>query len=98
MGYRIDWAKSALADLQDIVRYIALDDPAAAFRYGGRIIAKIESVATFPRSGKIVREFGEDTIRELVLPPCRIIYELNDSLQLLTVLRVWHGARGDVII
>ncbi len=95
MDFRIVWAKTALADLRDLVRYIAADDRDAAKRFGDRIIAKVEGLAPFPRIGRIVPEYRDELIREVIITPYRVIYEVNDDAAILSVLRVWHGARGE---
>ncbi len=41
-------------------------------------------------------EFREDHLRELIVTPYRIVYEIDDDLIKLSVLRIWHGARGDL--
>ena len=94
MDYRIVWSKSALADLRDLVRFIAVDDPAVARRFGDRIVSKVETLRPFPRMGRMVPEYRDDEVRELILSPYRIIYEVDDDQAVLSVLRVWHGARG----
>ncbi len=34
MDYRVNWTVSAIGDLRGIVRYIAMDDPSTARRFG----------------------------------------------------------------
>jgi len=96
MAFQIVWSQSALADLRAIVRYIARDDSGTAERFGRMMISKVESIAEFPRTGRIVPEFRQDDLREIIVPPYRIVYGIDDSLNKLTILRVWHGARGDI--
>lgn len=96
MDYRIVWSKTALADLRDLVRYIAADDGSIARRFGDRIVSKVEALAPFPRMGRMVPEYRDDHVREVILTPYRIIYEVDDENSVLSVLRVWHGARGEV--
>lgn len=96
MDFRIIWSEIALRDLRDIVRYIARDDPKTAERFGNLIISKILNLGTFPRIGRIIPEFREDRLREIILTPYRIVYEIDDHNSTLAVLRVWHGARGSV--
>ena len=95
MDYRIVWTKVALADLRDMARYIAEDDREVAKRFGERIISRVESLVAFPRMGRIVPEYRDDFVREVIITPYRIIYELDDPGETLSVLRVWHGARGE---
>jgi plasmid stabilization system protein ParE len=95
MDYRIVWSKAALADLRDLVRFIAVDDPLAARRFGDRIVSRVEGLQSFPRLGRMVPEFRDELVREIILTPYRIIYEVDDDEGVLSVLRVWHGARGE---
>jgi toxin ParE1/3/4 len=98
MDYAIDWTESALEDLKDLVRYIAADNPLAAERFGKAIIRRIELLSPFPRTGRVVPELGDDLLREVILTPYRIVYEVNDSLRRVSVVRIWHGARGELEI
>lgn len=96
MDYRVVWTKSALADLRDLVCYIARDDQTVAKRFGDLIVTKISSIQTFPRIGRLVPEYREDRLRELILSPYRIVYEIDDDQLILSVLRIWHSARGNL--
>ena len=98
MDYSIVWAESALEDLRELVRYIAADNPAAAERFGNAIIALLEVLASFPRTGRIVPELRDDLVREVILAPYRIVYELADDSLRVSIVRVWHGARGELEI
>lgn len=94
MDYTIIWTRSALDDLRELVRYIASDDPVAAERFGNSIVQRVEAITNFPRVGRVVPEIGDELIRELIIAPYRIVYELDDAAEQIAVIRVWHGARG----
>jgi len=96
MAVKVIWADSALADLEQIVRYIAAEDRAAARRFGMTLISRVEETALFPRKGRIVPEENVEMLREIILAPYRIIYEIADGDRVLYVLRVWHSARGAI--
>ncbi len=96
MAYQVVWAEAALVDLRDLVRYIARDDRKVAKRFGDLIVTKVDSLQTFPRIGRIVPEYREDLLRELIVSPYRIVYEIDDDAMMLSVLRIWHGARGNL--
>jgi toxin ParE1/3/4 len=96
MAYRIDWSETALADLRSLICYIARDDQRVAQQFGDLIVTKVELLHKFPRIGRVVPEYGEDRLRELIVSPYRIVYEIDDDLTKLSVLRIWHGARGDL--
>jgi toxin ParE1/3/4 len=96
MAFRVVWSETALADLRDIVYYIARDDRQIAKRFGDLIVTKVESLQTFPRTGRIVPEYREECLRELIMAPYRIVYEIDDETTPLAILRIWHGTRGDL--
>jgi plasmid stabilization system protein ParE len=56
----------------------------------------VQVLAEFPELGSVVREFGDPAWRQLSQPPYRIIYHLNREQQTVEIVRIWHGARGDV--
>ena len=96
MDYKVIIAPRAISDLRDIVLYVSPDRPEAAKRLGYALIEKTKVLSAFPRSGKIVREFADPNIRQLVLPPYRIIYRVDDASRVVGVARYWHGAQGDL--
>lgn len=96
MDYSIDWSESALEDLRQIVRYISSDNSEAARRIGNAIINSVGKLSSYPRFGRIVPELNDEDIRQIVLSPYRIVYEVSDSTKQISIIRVWHGARGDL--
>jgi plasmid stabilization system protein ParE len=59
----------------------------------GRIVDATDHVARFPELGRVVPEFTQPEVRELVRRPYRIVYRLvgTDEIHILTV---HHAARG----
>ena len=55
MGNQIILAPEAEQDLDEIVAYIAKDNPAAAEKFGIHLIERIELLKSFPRLGSVVR-------------------------------------------
>ncbi len=96
MAYRVIWSDSARSDLRSIVRYIARDDQIIARRFGERIITSVEKIAAFPRSGRMVAEQRNDLVREVVLSPYRIIFQIDDAALRINVMKIWHSARGSL--
>ena len=94
MAWRITWSPTARMDLKGIFEYISEDNPTAAHHFVSGLIAAIENLAEFPKSGRVVPEFREDTIRELIHRPYRLVYRLDETAKSLEVVRLWHAARG----
>ena len=74
---KIVWTAPALDDLDDIAGFIALDDAAAAAGLVERALSGIERLARHPASGRRVPELQGTTYREVIVPPCRIIYRCD---------------------
>ena len=96
MDYKVIIAPRAISDLRDIVLYVSPDSPEAARKLGYALIEKTKALAAFPRSGGIVRELADSNIRQLILPPYRIIYRVDDSAGVVGVARFWHGAQSNL--
>lgn len=94
MDYQVVLSPSARADLRDIVRYISFDAPERAVRFGQFLISRTKGLAQFPEIGRVVPEFADSRIREIVVRSYRVIYRLDHAQHLVEVIRFWHAARG----
>jgi toxin ParE1/3/4 len=85
---RLIWTEPALADLEAIADYIALDNPAAACRLVRRVVESVERLERFPSSGKRPPELPLTSYREIAVTPCRVVYRVEgDDVFLLYVMR-----------
>lgn len=94
MAYRLTWSPSARFDLREILAYVAEYDPMAAGRFIRSLFDAVERLPPFPESGRIVPEFGDPCIREVIRRPCRIVYRIQADRGTIEIARVWHAARG----
>ena len=94
MGWIIVSAPSAQGDLEDIVRYLARHNPEAAVRMGNSLIARAEGLAAFPEIGRLVPEFRQPDLREVIHRTFRVIYRVKREAEVVEIVRFWHGARG----
>ena len=88
----IRFAESAVSDLEELVGwYESQGVPAIGSRIATEIVARIESLGDLPDSGRIVPEFNQPSIRELIHPPFRIVYRRGAAH--VHVVRVWRSER-----
>lgn len=89
---QIHWSPDAAADLQNIVDYIRLDNPAAAQRVGKAIYERLSLLGNFPYSGRAGRVEGT---RELALPPLPfiVVYRVVEQFNIVEIVNVIHGAQ-----
>lgn len=95
MGYKVIWTDEAIVDLRELVAFIAQDNPIAAVKLGETLIQKSMILAEHPRIGRMLRKSPNDSLRELIVPPYRVIYEIDDQASAIFIRLLWHGARQE---
>jgi plasmid stabilization system protein ParE len=95
MAHKIIWSCQARDDLREIVTFIAADNSTVAESFGFRLMSKVDVLAKFPLIGRVVPEENNENLREIILRPYRIIYQVMPSQQVVAIARIWHGARGE---
>ncbi|MGH8244737.1 MAG: type II toxin-antitoxin system RelE/ParE family toxin [Steroidobacteraceae bacterium] len=89
------WTEPALSDLDAIADYIALDNPDAARGLVQRVFQHVDQLATHPRSGSKPPELRGWRYRQIVEPPCRILYrEDSNHVFILYVMRAEQMLRS----
>jgi len=88
---KVHWTDTAIDHLSAIYEYIALDAEEYAKRMVDRLTKRSEQISNSPYSGRMVPEFEDKIIRELIEGPYRIIYYIKPDQ--VDVLAVIHGAR-----
>ncbi|RUL73136.1 type II toxin-antitoxin system RelE/ParE family toxin [Dyella choica] len=84
----IIWTDPALSELDEIADYIALDNPGAARKLVARVVRHVEQLADHPESGSRPQELKGWRYRQVIEPPCRIIYRVDgERVFVLYVLR-----------
>jgi toxin ParE1/3/4 len=98
MACKLIWSPAARDDLRDIVRFIARDNPHRAESFGYELMTRTDILRDHPEAGRIVPEYRNPRIREIIYRPYRIVYRLDIERQLVEIARVWHAARGDPLV
>ena len=88
----IRFAESALVDLEALLDWY---DEQGVSDVGGRLLREImdsiESLADHPDMGRIVPEFDQPFLRELIRTPFRIVYRRDPKH--VRIVRVWRSER-----
>ena len=85
------WSPSALDDVDAIAEYIARDSIDRAALIVTRIMETTDSLQTFPLSGRVIPELGDQSCREIIYGSYRIMYRVEGNEVWIT--GVVHGAR-----
>ncbi|MDX6385507.1 MAG: toxin ParE1/3/4 [Blastocatellia bacterium] len=94
MAYQLIWSLAARDDLHDIIVFIARDNPERPMSFGYELISEADHLQAFPEFGRIVPEYENQLLREIIFRPYRIVYRVNHKQKLCEIARVWHSARG----
>lgn len=87
----IRWSPSAADDLISICKYIEKDSHYYAANFAKNIITRIEILPAFPDAGRIVPEYDNHNIREIIYHTYRIIYRRRKRM--IEIIRITHGSR-----
>lgn len=71
---KIVWNLRARTKLQEIINYIAADNPSAAIKYGNEIFSRTEKLLQFPNAGTIYQVNGQHIIRKIVIGKTKSIF------------------------
>ena len=93
MDFRVEVTDPAIADLGEIVTYIAQDNPEAASALGNHLLDAALSLGHTPQRGSPYRKLTGT--RKLTVRPYKIFYRVNESTKVVEVLRIWHSARRE---
>ena len=89
---KVVWTDEAVEDLKMIFEYISRDSIVYASRHIERILAHEKNIILFPKSGRLVPEYHDESTREVFEGNYRIIYRIVDK-ERIHVLTVVHGAQ-----
>ena len=88
---RVIWTASARDALDEVITYIAQESPDGAIRVLVRALDVAASLSTLAERGRVVREVGEPTLRELSVYKYRLLYRIREDR---VVIRAFlHGSR-----
>jgi toxin ParE1/3/4 len=89
----ISFAESAVADPEVIrIWYAEQGVPEIGVRMLEGILRRVESLQRNPDIGRVVPEFDQPWLRELIFPPFRIVYRREATR--VRVVRVWRSERS----
>src|ERR1041385_2245465 len=95
MDYKIIWSPRSLENLEKVVATIAEQNPAAAAKFGEKILHRVSQLKSFPRIGLRFAKLNRDDVRELSVSPYRVFYHIKDEQRIVTIITLWHGAREE---
>ena len=89
---KVIWTESAIQDLNDIGDYITQDSERYAALTVERLFNSVDILEEHPNLGKMVPEFENELIRELIRGNYRIVYHIINDLRI-DIVTVHNCAR-----
>ena len=91
MARKVKWTAAAWSDLEEAADYIARDSPNYAAALVREVCEAARSLSRLAGRGRMVPEFREPAIRQLLVGNYRLIYQVSkDTVDILALV---HGAR-----
>ena len=88
----IVWTEASVSDMKEIFDFIASDSKRYAEITNYKIFQRVQDLIFNPKLGRIVPEFNNSLIRELIEGRYRIIYKIKNEKQV-DVIRIYHSSR-----
>ena len=88
----LSFSKLAIEDLKGIKEYyLEQGVPQISQDFVAAIVEHIETLSAQPDIGRVVPEFNDDSIRELIHSPFRVVY--LREIESIKIIRVWRSER-----
>jgi len=91
MDFKVLIAESAIADLKEIVEFVANDDRNAALQVGEKLLEHALRLRTMPQRFPLYDPARG--IRKMPSPPFLVYYTSDEDAGVVNILHFWHGAR-----
>lgn len=86
---RVVWSKTALDNFQEHLLYIEKDSFQNVKAVAKKIAQSIDRLERFPLIGRIVPEYNQEMIRELIVYQYRIVYRIK-NLDTVEIVSIFH--------
>jgi plasmid stabilization system protein ParE len=88
---KIVWSRRAIDDIEELVSYISQDSELYAVNFASKIVNAVETLKVFPEIGRIVPEYNNPRIRELIYRNYRIVYQITPGV--VEIVTVFQGSK-----
>ncbi len=90
MAHKIIWSYEATVDLEALAEYIARDSAFYAAAFVEEILAASRSLDELFERGRVVPEFSNPKIREILVKEYRLIYKIEEDRIVTLALIQWQ--------
>ena len=87
----VRWSRVARRELRAVIHYVADGSISAARALRSRIDDATNRLSMYPHLGRVVPEFGDLSVRELVVGSYRLVYRVDEDS--IVIVNLIHGSR-----
>ncbi len=87
----IVWSVGATEDFRQLITFIGRDSEIYAATMASRLVAAIDRLESHPRIGRVVPEYQDESIREIIVGNYRFVYRHRG--QIVGLIAIVHGGR-----
>lgn len=91
MYAKIRWSPRAVSNIEEIYEYIAKDSKNYANVFITNILTLVKGIPDFPNKGRIVPEYIDKNLRELIYKNYRIVYRIKNDI--IEIVVICHGSK-----
>jgi plasmid stabilization system protein ParE len=91
MDYHLTWSETASFDLESIRRFLSARSTKASEKIISAIMDSVQLLRTQPFLGQVYTGDHSVTTREIVCRKYRIFYSVDEKLETVAILTIWHG-------
>jgi toxin ParE1/3/4 len=88
---KILWSTEALNDIEEIYNFIEKDSKYYAINFVTKIIKSIDLLEAFPEIGRIVPEYDDEQLREIIYRNYRIVYRISNKY--IEIVTIFNGSK-----
>ena len=94
---KIIWTHDGIESLESVISFIAKDSEYYAGDFAKKVLLRIEKLADFPMIGRIVPEYQNPNLRELIYQNYRIVYMISPkAIYIVLVIHGSHNLPADI--
>jgi toxin ParE1/3/4 len=90
---KVEFSELAVNQITEVTRVIAADKPVAAKKWVESIRKSVIKLSDYPYIGRMVPEFVDESIRELLHGEYRIVYKIDETSSRIVITALYHARR-----
>ena len=88
---KIIWSEESLNNIEEIISFISRGSEFFAMNFASKIMEAVDTLKVFSEIGRVVPEYDNMKIREILYRNYRIVYKIDGKV--VEILTIFHGSK-----